>query len=287
MNRPEDTSTPRPFRFGLRELLMLPVVVAALGAVGVLVAWEVAFVLLPIPIGILLFRFRLLSGGDTMIIVLIVMIVLAILLPPVEAPRSSARREQCGLNIKQIMLALHEYHDVYGAFPPAYLADAEGRPMHSWRVLILPFLGRQDLYELYDFSQPWNSPANRSLMAQAPLDFMCPSDTARAPGDASYFLVAGDGTPWASGHAPSIEEFTGRPAERIVLVEVANSGIPWTEPRDISLNEALLGVGTGGAPRISSPHPGGAQTGRLDGSVWFLLEQTRPKELRRLLAPPP
>src|SRR5262245_2481223 len=50
---------------------------------------------------------------------------------------------QCGINLKQIGLALEQYRDTYRYFPPAYVADANGRPMHSWRVLILPYLGQE------------------------------------------------------------------------------------------------------------------------------------------------
>ena len=49
----------------------------------------------------------------------------------------------CAGNLAQVAVALHTYHDVYGRFPPAYLADASGRPRHSWRVLLLPYISKQ------------------------------------------------------------------------------------------------------------------------------------------------
>ena len=67
-------------------------------------------------------------------------ILIALLLPAVQAAREAARRTQCSNNLKQIGLAMHNYHDVNQQFPPAYIADADGQPMHSWRVLILPYL---------------------------------------------------------------------------------------------------------------------------------------------------
>jgi len=60
--------------------------------------------------------------------------------PAVIAAREAARRMQCTCHLKGLGLAFHTYHDAYGSFPPAYTVDADGRPLHSWRVLILPFI---------------------------------------------------------------------------------------------------------------------------------------------------
>ncbi|MEZ6062675.1 MAG: DUF1559 domain-containing protein [Planctomycetaceae bacterium] len=57
-------------------------------------------------------------------------------------------------NLKQIGLALLNYHDIHGSYPPAYIAGDDGRPAHSWRVLILPFIDNQPLYDQYDFRYP-------------------------------------------------------------------------------------------------------------------------------------
>src|SRR5687767_14136115 len=70
-------------------------------------------------------------------------LVLCCLIPafmPAVGSRPPSKRTQCKNNLKQIALALHNYHDVYGSFPPAYIADKDGRPMHSWRVLLLPYI---------------------------------------------------------------------------------------------------------------------------------------------------
>jgi hypothetical protein len=64
-------------------------------------------------------------------------------------------------NLKQIGLALRNYHDAYGRFPPAYVADGHGPPMHSRRVLILPWLEKREIYDRYRFDEPWDGPNNR------------------------------------------------------------------------------------------------------------------------------
>jgi hypothetical protein len=107
--------------------------------------------------------------------VLVIPCLIALLLPAVQQAREAARRTQCKNNMKAIALAMHNYHDTYGSFPPAYIPDENGKPMHSWRVLILPMLDQQFLYSQYDFDQPWDSPANRSVMDRMPAIYGCPS----------------------------------------------------------------------------------------------------------------
>ena len=91
--------------------------------------------------------------------------------------REAARRSQCKNNLKMIGLALQNYHDMYRSFPPAFVADENGKPMYSWRVLLLPHLEHAPLYKKYDLSQPWDSPANKAVLDNMPDVFACPSST--------------------------------------------------------------------------------------------------------------
>ncbi|MEI8019225.1 MAG: DUF1559 domain-containing protein, partial [Schlesneria sp.] len=92
-----------------------------------------------------------------------VSILIALLLPAVQQAREAARRTQCKNNLKQIGLALHNYHDTYKLFPAAHLNDVEGEPKLSWRVSILPFLGEAGRYNAYQFDDAWDSPLNSGL----------------------------------------------------------------------------------------------------------------------------
>src|SRR3954462_6657196 len=83
---------------------------------------------------------------------------LALLLPAVQAARQAARRAQSSNNLKQIMIALHNYHDANGSFPPAVVTDADGQPLYSGRVLLLPYLNQAALQSSLDLAEPWNSP---------------------------------------------------------------------------------------------------------------------------------
>ena len=97
-----------------------------------------------------------------------ILLLIALLLPAVRTgPRASCRMS-CSNNLKQIALAMHNYHDVHGCFPPAYTTDENGRPMHSWRIFLLPYIEQQHLYDQYDFDQPWDSPHNMEVARQMP-----------------------------------------------------------------------------------------------------------------------
>ena len=70
---------------------------------------------------------------------------------------------------------MHEYQQKYGCFPPAFIPDENGKPKHSWRMLILPFLGKDGLYKKYRFDEPWNGPHNKELAARMPAVYRCPT----------------------------------------------------------------------------------------------------------------
>ena len=169
----------------------------------------------------------------------------------------TGRRVACSNNLKDIALALHDYHRANGCFPPAYIADKTGKPMHSWRVLILPYLDRNDLYKAYDFTEPWDGPKNKRLLAKCPQIYLCPSDppasiSVRTP--TSYVAVVGPRAAWEGEKPRKLGDFPGETSNTIMLVEVADPHIPWTEPRDLSLD--TLGVTDAKSPPlvVSSYH---------------------------------
>src|SRR5262249_4828817 len=114
--------------------------------------------------------------------------------------REPARRANCTNNMRNIVLALVQYHDSHGAFPPACIADANGKPMHSWRVLILPYLDQRKLYQQYRFDEPWDGPNNRKLHDVSLKIFQCPShDKSQMSAGTNYVVVIGPGTVWPNG----------------------------------------------------------------------------------------
>jgi hypothetical protein len=207
--------------------------------------------------------------------------VIFLLLPRVGSGPAAPRTE-CKNHMVQLALAMQSYHEVYGCFPPAYIADKEGRPMHSWRVLLLPFLEFGDLYKEYTFDEPWNGPHNRELAALPIELFRCPSDTGRKT-DTSYFVVVGPRTIFPGASSIKIADIADGTSNTILIVETVESGINWLEPRDMSYEEALRGINPKTAWGISSRHEGVAQVALADGRVRFLPDKTPVDQLRLFL----
>ena len=232
------------------------------------------------------------SGPSSVLIVLAVLVVgffgcggvlIALLLPAVQAAREAARRAQCSNNLKQIGLALHNYHDVYKTFPPAYIPDKDGEPMHSWRVLILPFLEQQPLYEQYDFNEPWDGPNNSQLANVMIQTYQCPSSP-EGQTTTNYLAISGKGTVFNNGDGSKIQDILDGTSNTVIVAEVAGANINWMEPRDFdaaAMSMAINGAQDGSS--ISSFHPGGAQVLFADGSVRFLSENLAPGVLNLLL----
>lgn len=140
-----------------------------------------------------------------------------------------AKRDRTAYNMKQIGLALHHYRDTHGTFPPVYIPDEEGKPMHSWRVLILRELERKDLHALYDFDLPWDHPTNLEVASQLPSVFASPYFSEHADdGLTTYLAASAMGT--IGGDAAD---------RRILVIEVFDKPVPWTQPVDISPDEIL------------------------------------------------
>lgn len=202
-------------------------------------------------------------------------------------PKEPAFHGECSSRLRQIGIALHMYHDHYGSFPPAYVADEDGEPMHSWRVLLLPFLQYGRLYERYRLDEPWESRHNFEVTSEMPDVYRCP-DFFYAKGpylatQTNYLAVTGPGTAWPGTEGSWLSQFEDGTWQTILVVEEADSGVHWAEPRDLSTHEFVPRLNMPHGRSISSYHPGGAHVCYADGSVEFLEDDTPPDLLRALL----
>ncbi len=183
----------------------------------------------------------------------ILLAIAAALLPIIMARRAVSHTSMCKSHIFAPATFVRNYLEYHGSLPPAFVPDETGTTLHSWRVELL----RGDYFE-YDTSEPWTSLDNRRILAGRFQDaYTCPTDKkALAQSATSYVAVIGNDTFWPGAKprylSGDIEQFK----DKILFIEISNSGIPWTEPRDISFDEAIEFFS---AVRKSgdSPHAGG------------------------------
>ncbi|MEX2287387.1 MAG: DUF1559 domain-containing protein [Planctomycetaceae bacterium] len=204
------------------------------------------------------------------------MLLLLVLLiwPAMQRPKQSGVGNICKKNLKQIALALHNYHDEWHSFPPAFIADKDGKPMHSWRVLILPYLGETDLYASYDFSKPWDAPDNQLVLERMPKLFRCHSDQSAPPYTTNYAAVFGAGCLFDPERPIRIRDVKDGTTTTLMVGEVVDVNIPWTKPEDIDVSQHP-GINQPGG--FGSRHEGGCQFALADGSVKFIEQKLSPE----------
>jgi len=147
--------------------------------------------------------------------------------------------------------ALQAYLAANGSYPPAALLNASGQATVSWRVLILPYLGEQALYDKFDLSKPWNDPANQPLLSSMPSVFQATGGAAGST-ETGFAGVAGVGSLFGNNSAAlngglSVSAITGGATMHIAVGPVgSNVHLQWSEPGDIDIATATqLGTPNG------------------------------------------
>ncbi|CAN5624953.1 hypothetical protein BH23PLA1_BH23PLA1_15030 [soil metagenome] len=208
-------------------------------------------------------------------------VLIALLLPAVQAAREAARRTQCISNLKKVGLAMHNFHDTQGHFPPQAITDEVGNPLLSWRVAILPFIERSDLYNRFHLDEPWDSPHNLSLLQEMPLIYACPSDSLQSlnSGLTSLQVLAGPGTLFEPGReGVKLREILDGTSNTLMVVESTDL-VEWTRPDDLDfVPRAFVAM----PPDLGSNHPGGYNVLMADGSVRFIKYSINPQTFQAL-----
>ena len=190
---------------------------------------------------------------------------IALLMPSIRSAREAARRARCVNNLRQIVLAMHNYHAANNAFPRAAIASEDGKPLLSWRVAILPYIQQNELYNKFKLDEPWDSPRNKALLKEMPPVFLCVDRIKPEPFTTNYRVFVGPGAVFEKDRDTGIADFTDGTSNTILVVE-AKEAVPWTKPDDLKFDPAapasLFGAG--------SPHPDGFNAGTADGNVRFI-----------------
>lgn len=208
----------------------------------------------------------------------ILLLLVALMLPAVRTAREPARRNQCLNNLKQIGLALHNYHDAHGSFPPAYTVDEEGNRLHSWRTLILPFVEEQALYDSIDLTKPWDDPANAEALATTLPNFQCPSWEV-PEGHTTYLAVVGEGFAFSGPKGTKLEEIADGASDTLLVIDATTeAAVHWMSPEDA--DESLVQSYVDG---VKTNHPGVFLAAFADGHCTAIDVETPPEVRRTML----
>jgi prepilin-type processing-associated H-X9-DG protein len=204
--------------------------------------------------------------------------ILAHLLPAIRASMDASRRAHCVNNFKQIALAMHNFHSANNTFPRSASFHENGKPLLSWRVAILPYLGHQDLYNRFNLDEPWNSAHNKALLKEMPPVYFCPNRVKPEPFTTTYQVLSGRSAMFEKDQDVGAQDVTDGTSNTFLVVEARNA-VPWTKPDDLQFNPgaaaSLCGAG--------SSHPGGFNAAMGDGSVRFIRDTIDVNKFRSMI----
>jgi uncharacterized protein (TIGR03067 family) len=194
--------------------------------------------------------------------------------PAPRAARAAQGAQQTGSanNLKQIGLAMHNYHDARRSLPAAAIYSKDGKPLLSWRVAILPYLDQRNLYNQFKLDEPWDSPHNKKLIDKMPRIY-APIGVDLKPGTTMYRVFVGPGAAFEGTSGQRFPSFTDGTSNTILVVE-AGEAVPWTKPDELRFDPK------GKLPKLGGHFKGGFNVLVADGSTRAIRANFDPQLLR-------
>ena len=193
-------------------------------------------------------------------------------------------RLHCASNLKQIYMAFDDYHHVNGRLPPPAITNKDGKPLLSWRVLVLPFVEEQRLYQEFHLDEPWDSPHNLPLLNKVPYVYastVLPEERRMT----HYQVIVGSGTPFEK-EGLTWDDFPDGRSNTILIVDAVEA-VPWTKPSDVNYNPqatmAVLGQNHQYSIHFSRYTLGAYQVFNAafaDGTIRFVRVDKNPESMR-------
>ncbi|MDR1478647.1 MAG: DUF1559 domain-containing protein [Planctomycetaceae bacterium] len=200
----------------------------------------------------------------------------------ISAFRERIREHACVEHLRRISMAIYLYAKEYDKFPPSFSAASDGKPLHSWRVLILPYMGFADLYQSIRLHEEWGSDYNKQFHDKMPADFSCPACTATASKQYTNYCMILNKQALGNTDGYTLNDIIGVNSKFIVLVE-RQMPICWMYPVDILQSDALLGVNKLDQG-IGSNHKAGANAILSDFSSHTMPKNIDKKKLKSMLS---
>lgn len=191
-------------------------------------------------------------------------------------------------NLEKVASALNAYAADHGRYPPPALTDSSGQKLHSWRVLILPYLEQEALYNQFDLSKPWDDPVNLPLGREIPAVYQHPHANVGATFQTSpYFLVTGIDTLFPPEGPLGPDQVTDEPSKTLLVVEGSptSPGSSWTEPVDLDVFAMKGQINGKSDAEPGGLHDDGAALVTVDGRAHFAPSTMPPMTFQSLVTP--
>jgi hypothetical protein len=198
--------------------------------------------------------------------------------PGTSSPPSAADKMKDQNRLKQLTLAMHNYHETHRQLPIVDRPEnfgPDGRPLLSWRVHVLPYLSRNDLYQRFHLNEPWDSPHNKTLLDQMPDEFRSGND----PGSNTRMLTLTGPHALFFQRNVGLRDITDGTSNTLMLVQVGpDKAVPWTKPDDVIFDPAnpQAGFGAIGASFLVA---------MADGRVQEIAASIDPQSLAKAVSP--
>ena len=215
----------------------------------------------------------------------LLLLVFGLLLPAIQDARETVRKSISKNNLKQLGLALSNYHHTYGSLPPGGVIREDGTAMNGWITLLIPYCEASPFYSMINFQVPWNHSENRELFEETRPFLMIPGVEANYT-SIGYGLTHYLGNPHLlyRNSSVTLDQIGNGTAHTWIVGEVAGNYQPWGYP----FNWRPLGTKLCDGPE-SFGHPSwdGGHFLFADGHVTFFSDDITPEILSLLAAAPP
>ena len=184
------------------------------------------------------------------------------------------RYSEESVRIRQVAMAFLKYEEANGTFPPPYSVDAEGKPLHSWRVLILPYMEQRNLFSLFRMDQPWDSDANLAAAKNLPVQYAV--GEAKIVDDVLHTRVlamVGDDSAIRSRKTKFQQIVDGSVSTISVAMGSEEQAVPWTKPADLQGTPDEL------SKKMLEANPDGFWVATCDSGVHFVPPKANAEKL--------